>query len=62
MIKTFVVYLPTGEIFIKADRVERTIFNNKDILIFRRDDDEKFLQPAAVFNLDNIYGWSEYHA
>lgn len=60
MIKTYIVYLPTGAIFIKADRIERRLVNNTDILVFRIEDD-KSSHPAAVFNLGTIYGWSEYH-
>lgn len=61
MSKWFIVYLPTGEKFIKADKVETAVGYNSDLLIFRKKEDEMFLVPVAIFKLGNIYGWSEYH-
>ena len=59
MSKTYIVYLPTGEIFIKAECV-RTCYEVKELTFYNKDG--YLLIPVAQFNIYNIYGWSEYHA
>lgn len=61
MSKTFVVYLPTGDKFITADKVETAVGDNSDLLIFRKVENDIFLPPVAIFKLGNIYGWSDHN-
>ena len=57
--KTFVVNLPTGDKFIKADGY-RVYYDDENVVFFNTDSGI-LTTPVAHFMLRNIYGWSEYH-
>lgn len=59
MSKTYVVYLPTGTVFVTADGYIKFEETDKEVVFFIRD--EFTTVPIAQFNRNNIYGWSEYH-
>lgn len=61
MPKTYIVYLPTGDIFIKADGYIKFEEYNKEV-VFYIIDDVGLTVPIAQFNRNIIYGWSEYNA
>ena len=58
MSKTFVVYLKTGDKFIKADAY-KVHYEDDDVVFYNIDG--LLMVPVAYFMLHTIYGWSEYH-
>lgn len=65
MTKPYVVYLPTGEMIIKADCVRKGEDKNELIFYVKRKEEgyvNYMFIPVAQFNLYNIYGRSEYNA
>lgn len=60
--RRFIVYLPTGGVFIDADFVKKGEDKNEIIFYMKRKEEgyvNYMLIPVAQFNLYNIYGWSE---
>ena len=56
--KTFTVYLPTGDKFIKADAYR--VHYEDDVVVFYNTDGI-LMVPVAHFMLHTIYGWSEHN-
>lgn len=59
MSKTFIVYIPTGGVFVTADGYR--VHYDDNVVVFYNTDDI-LMVPVAQFMLNNIYGWSESHA